>query len=338
MRAVLSALLLLLPALASAVDVQGALPAADTVWKKNLSPYVLTGDVTVPWGAKLTVEAGVQIIAIPEDGLGSGVDVERVELIVDGTLVVRGTPSQPVEFTSHGRPGSWYGIRVRGGRGTVIDGARIHQATQGISLGMSATVKNTSVSALAQDCIQVTWGRSSLQANDVNGCGGRERGAPVRPMAPDEPRSQDNWLATGTPSSRGNTAPPAPPASRQRPSVLPPPEPPRTEPSARRTPVQEAPAPRLSRPLPSTVDAGDCAIEPQVNEPPECPGIRQWRKNQERLSEADDEPRQDSPRRNTPTTSGRQPRGSTPPGGANDRLRVAPDTRRQDGMGRSARP
>ncbi|WP_095986018.1 hypothetical protein [Cystobacter fuscus] len=230
MRAVLSALLLLLPALASAVDVQGALPTADTVWKRNLSPYVLTGDVTVPWGAKLTVEAGVQIIAIPEDGLRSGVDPERVELIVDGTLVVLGTPSQPVEFTSHGRPGSWYGVRVRGGRGTVIDGARIDQATQGISLGMSAAVKNSSVSALAQDCIQVTWGTSSLQANDVSGCGGRERASPVRPMAPSETRAQDNRLANGTSSSRGNTAPPASPPPRQRPSVLPPPSSPARSP------------------------------------------------------------------------------------------------------------
>ncbi|WNG15894.1 hypothetical protein [Cystobacter fuscus] len=333
MRAVLSALLLLLPALASALDVQGALPTADTVWKKDLNPYVLTGDVTVPWGAKLTVEAGVQIIAIPEDGLRSGVDPERVEFIVDGTLVVRGTPSQPVEFTSHGNPGSWYGVRVRGGRGTVIDGARINLATQGISLGMSAVVKNTSVSALARDCIQVTWGSSSLQANDVSGCGGREQASPVRSMAPSETRAQDNRLANGMSSSRDNTEPPAP---RQRPSP-PPPDPPRTETPARRVPVQEAPAPRLSRPLPSAVDAGDCAIEPQVNEPPECPGIRRWRKDQERQREVDDE-RQEAPRRNIPAASGRQPRNSTPPGGTNDRLRVAPDTRRQEGVGRSARP
>jgi hypothetical protein len=181
MRAVLSSLLCLLPALASAVDVQGALPA-DTVWKKSLSPYVLTGDVTVPWGAKLTVEAGVQIIAVPEDALRSGVDPQRVELIVDGTLVVRGTPSQPVEFTSHGRPGSWYGVRVSGGRNTVIDGAILNQASQGIFLDMRAVVKNTSVSALAEDCIRVTWDTSSLQDNDVSGCGGRERAAPVRPQ------------------------------------------------------------------------------------------------------------------------------------------------------------
>ncbi|MFY0574904.1 hypothetical protein ACN28S_11520 [Cystobacter fuscus] len=333
MRAVLSALLLLLPALASAMDVQGALPAGDTVWKKDLSPYVLTGDVTVPWAAKLTVEAGVQIIAIPEDGLRSGVDPKRVEFIVDGTLVVRGTPSQPVEFTSHGSPGSWYGVRVRGGRGTVIDGARIELATQGISLGMSAVVKNTSVSALARDCIQVTWGTSSLQANDVSGCGGREQASPERPMTPSETRSQDNRLANGMSSSRGNTEPPAP---RQRPS-LPPPEPPRTETPTRRTPVQEAPASRLSRPLPSAVDVGDCAIEPQVNEPPECPGIRRWRKDQERQREVDDESSQDTPRRNIPAASGRQPRGSTPRRHERAPPR-GPGHAAPGGTGRSARP
>jgi hypothetical protein len=171
MRSVLLTLLLLLPAMASATDVKGTL-STSTVWTRRGSPYVLKGDVTVAWGTKLTIEPGVRIIAAAGDALRSGEDPERVELIVDGALVVRGTRSSPVQLTARGAPGSWYGIRVRGGRGTVIDGAVITQARQGISLGMSAVVRNTSVSALAEDCLRVSWGQPTLEGNELSGCGG----------------------------------------------------------------------------------------------------------------------------------------------------------------------
>jgi hypothetical protein len=262
MRAVPSLLLLLLPALASAMDVKGVLPM-EAVWRKDLSPYRLTGDVTVPWGGQLTVEAGVQVIAIPEDELRSGVDARRVELIVDGKLLVRGTPSDPVRFTSHGSPGSWYGVRVRGGRGTVIDGARLEQTTQGISLGMSAVVKNTVVSALAADCIQVTWGTPSFQGNDVSDCGGRERAVPVRSAPQPEARLRDDPPLPDPPPS----------VPRERPIV--------PRPVAESPPARGVATPRvLPKPLVAPTSVGECAIEPQMNEPPACPGVRRWRLDQ----------------------------------------------------------
>ncbi|AKJ05346.1 Hypothetical protein AA314_06972 [Archangium gephyra] len=152
---------------------------------------MLQGDVTVAWGTKLTLEPGVQVIAAASDALKSGVDPQRVELIVDGTLVVRGTAASPVELTSHGGSGSWYGIRVRGGRGTEIHGAVITQAHQGIALGMSAAVRNTSVSATAEDCIAVSWGTATLAGNELSGCGRREtEQAPRMAALPSPPRSE----------------------------------------------------------------------------------------------------------------------------------------------------
>ncbi|OJT20490.1 hypothetical protein BO221_31295 [Archangium sp. Cb G35] len=189
MRAVLL-LLLLLPALASATDVRGTL-STSTVWTRHGSPYVLQGDVTVAWGTKLTIEPGVQVIAAASDALKSGVDPQRVELIVDGTLVVRGTAANPVALTSHGGSGSWYGIRVRGGRGTEIHGAVITQAHQGIALSMSAAVRNTSVSATAEDCILVSWGTATLSGNELSGCGPREpEQAPRMAALPHAPSSE----------------------------------------------------------------------------------------------------------------------------------------------------
>ncbi|MCY1076696.1 hypothetical protein [Archangium lansingense] len=334
MRAVLLALLLM-PALAFATDVQGTI-SSSTVWTRSGSPYVLKGDVTVAWGTKLTLEPGVQVIAAPGDALKSGVDSQRVELIVDGTLVVRGTSASPVELTSHGGSGAWYGIRVRGGRGTEINGAVITQAHQGISLGMSATVKNTSVSAATKDCIHVSWGTATLADNELSGCGQGQPETPrmAAPQSPPpsepsirdrrvlteaSPRLRDENLSIPTPLAERMpvTAPAVPVSStgeasarvttvqpaaetidsfRQRPSRLPVPpnRAPETPPPdetlrAMRAPDRAAPP----RPPPKTGGSAadppareECARVPQVDESPECPGVRRWRQEQERLEKA----------------------------------------------------
>ncbi|WNG48960.1 hypothetical protein F0U60_36205 [Archangium minus] len=332
MRAVLLAFMFLLPAMASATDVQGAL-SGHTVWKKSGSPYVLKGDVTVAWGARLTLEPGVQVIAAPEDALRSGVDPQRVELIVDGTLVVRGTTAHPVELSSRGEEGAWYGIRVRGGRGTEINGAVITQATQGISLGMSAVVRNTSVSATARDCLQVLWGTATLEGNELGQCGAREpavreepdaRGpqmqvadshspAQVKQAYRSEPsvrgrrvfmafeRGTRGGALASRPTAQEHTAGTRVATLRSTGAAI--------EQALKRRPWSrpflqgarhETPPPGGTSP-PLALDSGtggsaatppsrepreECAREPQVLESPECPGIRRWRKDQERLGEA----------------------------------------------------
>lgn len=372
MRAVLLALLLL-PALASATDVRGTL-STSTVWTRSGSPYVLEGDVTVAWGTKLTIEPGVRVIAASSDALKSGVDPQRVELIVDGTLVVRGTPASPVELTSHGGSGSWYGIRVRGGRGTEIHGAVITQAHQGISLGMSAAVKNTSVSAAAQDCIQVSWGTATLVGNDRSGCGRREpeqapRMAALQPPPPSEPSVRGRRIfmmaeqgtrggvlaaritrlreqhpstptapsskptllvrSTGESSTRVAAFRPAAEALgslRRRPwsrSV-----PPGGVPGMPAPPgvLQASSTPTLAAPLTLYSGTGgsagppgreECARVPQVLEPPECPGVRRWRQQQERLGGAlsgVSSPREPAPAPLVSPQASAGERGPAPPG------------------------
>ena len=253
MRAVLSSLMMLLPSLALATDVQGPL-SGDTVWKRSGSPYVLTGDVTVGWGVRLTIESGVQVIAAAEDALKTGEDPKRVELIVDGTLLVRGTAERPVVFTSQGGEGSWYGIRVRGGRGTVIESAILNQAQQGISLGMSAVVKNTSVSAVARECIRVSWGTPTLENNELSGCGG----GPPDTRGSMEPRG---------PRSPAKPVPPSLPEETPSPRVM---APPPTEVRPRSTPregtasMEHAPAPRPPEPRPTPTPPTSDTMEPMA--------------------------------------------------------------------------
>lgn len=63
--------------------------AADTTWAKANAPLVLTGKTTIKPGATLTIEPGFTV----QFFLGA-------QLVVEGTLIARGTPEEPIRFTS----------------------------------------------------------------------------------------------------------------------------------------------------------------------------------------------------------------------------------------------
>ena len=99
------------PAAASTTIVGGNV--VNQTWNPAGSPYIVQGDVTVPAGAFLTIEAGTTIQLATGDMQGSGADVGRVELIVKGTLTVDGTAQSPVTFAGQiATPGAWYGIEI----------------------------------------------------------------------------------------------------------------------------------------------------------------------------------------------------------------------------------
>ncbi len=76
---------------------------------------VITGDVTVPRGASLTIEPGTTVVfSKNRDDMISGTDTSRCELIIEGILVADGEPGNEIVFTSDaGAPGlrDWHGIR-----------------------------------------------------------------------------------------------------------------------------------------------------------------------------------------------------------------------------------
>lgn len=76
---------------------------ADSTWSEALSPYVVTGDVTISSTAELTVEAGVTIKFH-----------ENKTLFVDGELVAAGTSSKRIVFTSFAESSyNWRNIYIR---------------------------------------------------------------------------------------------------------------------------------------------------------------------------------------------------------------------------------
>jgi len=93
--------LLVMPA---PVAASTTVPGGDVsgTWTASGSPYLIEGDLTVPSGETLTVEAGVEVVF-----------QSWYKLTVHGTLLAEGTESAPILFTATPEaPDTWLGIRI----------------------------------------------------------------------------------------------------------------------------------------------------------------------------------------------------------------------------------
>jgi PKD repeat protein len=84
----------------------GGYISENTTWTLERSPYIVFSDIIVEKGVVLTIEAGVLV------KFNNGTN-----LVVDGTLLVKGTKELPIIFTSSStspKPGDWGRIYLRG--------------------------------------------------------------------------------------------------------------------------------------------------------------------------------------------------------------------------------
>ena len=130
----------------------GAL-SGDETWSDTIT---LTGDVTVPTGVTLTIQPGTTIrFAALSDDQGSGIDVSRSALIVDGgVLNVSGTTANPIVLTSSSSTpagGDWYGIYAINGGDVSVQHAVIEYATVSVDYRINGAL--TQGSLLIEDSV-----------------------------------------------------------------------------------------------------------------------------------------------------------------------------------------
>ncbi|MEK6775685.1 MAG: right-handed parallel beta-helix repeat-containing protein, partial [bacterium] len=143
----------------------------NTAWSVAGSPYIVGGNLTVNPGITLTVEQGAEI------KVGS-----TYGLIVDGSLIINGTETSPVAFTSNASvkaAGDWQGIKFTRNAGSVlqIDHAVIEYSNYGIQYSMdggtdSISITNSTIrESLGKGIyIEVTGGgvlTAALDNNDI---------------------------------------------------------------------------------------------------------------------------------------------------------------------------
>ncbi|MFH1287582.1 MAG: right-handed parallel beta-helix repeat-containing protein [bacterium] len=77
------------------------------------SPYIIRGQINLPEGFSMIIEKGVRILF--EDAGYSQKQANKGELIIEGNIIVRGAPGNPVIFTSRKEipsPEDWEGISI----------------------------------------------------------------------------------------------------------------------------------------------------------------------------------------------------------------------------------
>ena len=142
------------PAAQVTININTSLPTtsgtmtANETWSGAVS---LTGDVTVPAGMTLTLDAGTTIAfpALTDDTSG-GANTSRSELIVNGSLIINGTETSPVTFTSNASvkaAGDWQGIKFTRNAGSVlqIDHAVIEYSNYGIQYSTAGGADSLSI-------------------------------------------------------------------------------------------------------------------------------------------------------------------------------------------------
>ncbi|MFO0686438.1 MAG: DUF4215 domain-containing protein [Sandaracinus sp.] len=140
-------------------------------WTPAGSPYIVQGDITVLAGGSLTIQAGTVVRFASTDGVGSGTDSGRVELIVNGTLAVTGTAAMPVSFAAQTGTSSsaWYGIRAMSGSSVSIAGATIQNASYAVRSENGAPTLDTTTVSNCQSGAYVAGGSATITGTIFTG-------------------------------------------------------------------------------------------------------------------------------------------------------------------------
>ena len=115
----------------------------DTTWSGTVT---ISGETRVMPGAVLTIRPGTRILFAAVDEDGDGVLDSR--LVVEGGLIARGTPHDPIIFTGAGddpQPGDWLELRVDRAEGVVLEYCVLQYSRYGFHAHFSSGVLANSI-------------------------------------------------------------------------------------------------------------------------------------------------------------------------------------------------
>ena len=142
---------------AFSVNVQGPV-FVNTTWKRSKSPYVLVGDYQVARGVTLTISKGTEVIFLGDDN----------QLLIKGNLLVQGSSTSPVKFSSNGSSSSRSMILFRSTNlsGSFISQCQFTGPRTAIQLGEESEHQQDSIKNSAD--LQITYltlNNSRIQTN-----------------------------------------------------------------------------------------------------------------------------------------------------------------------------
>ncbi len=126
-----------------------------TRWPLDDSPYLVTGDLTVPLGSALTIDPGVRVFL--EGG---------ASIIIRGTLNAAGTEALPIAFQAASCDGAWGALQCIGAsaRG-LLEHAEMTYA-QGITGGRGAVVASQGAQVVLRSCVMADLLCAGIAARD----------------------------------------------------------------------------------------------------------------------------------------------------------------------------
>ncbi|MDD3000386.1 MAG: carboxypeptidase regulatory-like domain-containing protein [Candidatus Riflebacteria bacterium] len=145
----------------------------ETILTADDSPIELHADLIVAAGINLLIEAGTEILIGEKDSNASGLDEDRVELLVYGQLTVDGTAEKPVVFaplSGSGRRDHWAGISI------VTDSQLVSRISHTSLFGCVGYALDIKAKEVSVNNLSIAYSSGGLSLNgvrsvlDLNNC------------------------------------------------------------------------------------------------------------------------------------------------------------------------
>ncbi len=136
----------------------------ETVFTADDSPIELHADLIVAAGVNLLIEGGTEILIGEKDSNSSGLDEERVEILVYGQITIDGIAGKPVVFAplnGSGRRDHWAGISV------ITDSQLVSRISHASLFGCIGYALNIKAKEVSVNNLSVSYSNGGVSLDGV---------------------------------------------------------------------------------------------------------------------------------------------------------------------------